>query len=478
MRRICWSLIAEFLTSAGEHDLAELRLLLAEQPILINALDRQGRNALSVAGSADTAAFLVENGAVDPDVARRASANAFKHFVAEGEVYRLVELVSFYAIDLDDIDRDLGRTNTTLFHLALAHPETIDHLLDWIPVGRLAHGTEPEPERREPGTTPIQAAARRGLTKIARRLIKMGVDYDAFSAVALDDHDRLGTLPKGDLGIVDGNGAGLLHWASLHGSGQTVSWLVENGLDVGSANVFGETPLLMAALAGAYPGTVAHDERRGVIALLLELGARVDVFAAAALGDEETVGSRLAADRGLAHAANPFGSTPLHFAAWAGRKGTAQALLDAGAKVDALDRHGRSPLFYAACWGRHGDMVELLRKHDAQTSLKDIWRKDIDDYRDVNDESNSHGPAVTVKDSSAVVSPSALNRRLRDAFAWRTRPGRLFESVAYVDSEQAFMDTVSAATPEELSFNEASQGGIVRHSLANCMPLMSTDGLL
>ena len=148
-----------------------------------------------------------------------------------------------------------------------------------------------------------------------------------------------------------------------------MSWLVENGLDVGSANVFGETPLLMAALAGAYPGTVAHDQRRDVIALPLELGARVDVFAAAALGDEETVGSLLAADRGPAHAANPFGSTPLHFAAWAGRKGTAQALLDAGANVDAQDRHGRSPLFYAACWGRHGDMVELLRKHDAQSSL-------------------------------------------------------------------------------------------------------------
>lgn len=39
MPRVNWSLIAEFLTSAREHDLAELRVLLAAHPILINALD-------------------------------------------------------------------------------------------------------------------------------------------------------------------------------------------------------------------------------------------------------------------------------------------------------------------------------------------------------------------------------------------------------------------------------------------------------
>ena len=479
MPRIYWRLIAEFLTSAREHDLAEVRLVLAAHPILINALDQQGQNALSVAGSGDAAEFLVDNGAVDPDSARRAAANAFKHYVAAGDVYRLVELVRFYTVDLAEVERDLGRSNTTLFHLALPHPETIEHLLDWIPVGRFAQGTDQEPARREPGTTPIQAVARRGLTKIARRLIKMGVNYDAFSAVALDDHGYLATVPIGDLRTVDGNGASLLHWASLHGSRQTVSWLVENGLEVDSANVFGETPLLMAALAGAYPGTVAPDDRRDVVAVLLESGARVDVFAAAAFGDEETVGSLLAADGGLAHAANPFGSTPLHFAAWAGRNGTAQALLDAGADVDAQDRHGRSPLFYAACWGRHRALVELLRKHDAQTTLKDIWGKDVDAYYNQNDPSSSQRIAVTtVKDSPAEAPDSALIRRLRGAFAWRRRPGRLFDSVAYDDWEQAFMDTVSAATPDELSFNEASEGGIVRHSLADCMPLMSTDGFL
>lgn len=108
MPRIYRRLIAEFLTSAREHDLAELRLLLAAHPILINALDQQGQNALSVAGSGDAAEFLVENGAVDPDAARQAAGNAFKHYVAAGDVYRLVELVRFYTVDLDEVERDSG----------------------------------------------------------------------------------------------------------------------------------------------------------------------------------------------------------------------------------------------------------------------------------------------------------------------------------------------------------------------------------
>ena len=66
MPRICWKLIGEFLNSARENDVAELRLLLDACPILINALDAQGQNALSVAGGREAIDFLVENGAVDP----------------------------------------------------------------------------------------------------------------------------------------------------------------------------------------------------------------------------------------------------------------------------------------------------------------------------------------------------------------------------------------------------------------------------
>ena len=260
-----------------------------------------------------------------------------------------------------------------------------------------------------------------------------------------------------------------------------MEWLVDNGLDVNAVNAFGETPLVLSALARDYPGTADTDDRTGVIRLLKDRGARMDVFAAAALGDGQSLNAFLAADSGQAHTTNRFGSTPLHYAAWAGKEDAATELLHAGANVNAEDQHGRSPLFYAACWGRHRTMVELLLKNHADTRLRDAWGRDISAYDNVIDgdgAESSPAPGVPFPASPAGSSRAALIRQLRSAFAWRPKPGKLFDSIAYDDREQAFMDVVSAFTPDELSFNEGEPGGIDRWELAGSMPLMSTDGLL
>ena len=99
--RICWKLIGEFLNSARENDVMELRLLLDAHSILINALDAQGRNALSVAGGREAIEFLVEHGAVDPAAARRDATRAVKRYLATGDARRLVEHVFFYEVDWD-----------------------------------------------------------------------------------------------------------------------------------------------------------------------------------------------------------------------------------------------------------------------------------------------------------------------------------------------------------------------------------------
>ena len=481
MPRISWKLIGEFLNSARENDVTELRLLLDSYPILINALDAQGRNALSVAGGREATEFLVEHGAVDPAAARRDAASAVKRYLATGDVRRLVEHVYFHEVVWDAVEHDLRLSNTTMFHLALPYPDVIGHLLDWLPAERLNQRTETEGERRDPGTTPLQATARRGLAKTAQRLAEKGVDYDAFSAVALNDIAHLATRSADDLERADSNNASLLHWASLHGSVDVVGWLVDNGLDINAVNAFGEKPLVLSALARDYPGTANTDDRTGVIRLLKDRGARMDVFAAAALGDEQSLIAFLAADSGQAHTTNRFGSTPLHYAAWAGKEDAAKGLLHAGANVNAKDQHGRSPLFYAACWGRHRSMVELLLKNDADTRLRDVRDKDISAYDNVIDgdgTKSSPAPVIPFPTSLAGASHAALIRQLRSAFAWRPKPGKLFDSIAYTDGEQAFMDVVSAFTPDELSFNEGEPGGVDRWQLWGSMPLMSTDGLL
>ncbi len=481
MPRIVWKLIGEFLNSARENDVTELYILLDAHPILINALDAKGRNALSIADGREATEFLVEHGAVDPAAARRDAASAVKRHLADGDVIRLVEHVVFYEVDWDALEHDFRLSNTTVFHLALRYPDIIGHLLDWLPAKRLNHRTEPYGARRDPGTTPLQAAARCGLAKTAQRLVKKGLDYDAFSAVALNDIAHLTTRSPDDLERVDSNDASLLHWASLHGSVDVVGWLVDNGLDIDAVNAFGETPLVLSALAPGYPGTANTDDRTGVTRLLKDRGAVMDVFAAAALGDEQSLNALLAADNGQAHTTNRFGSTPLHYAAWAGKENTAMRLLHAGANVNAKDQHGRSPLFYAACWGRHRGMVELLLKNDADSRLRDVWDRDISAYDNVIDGDGTESSPTTVVPFPASLSDSsqtALIRQLRSAFAWRPKPDKLFDSIAYTDREQAFMDVVSNFTPDELSFNEEEPGGVDRWELSGSMPLMSTDGLL
>jgi ankyrin repeat protein len=60
------------------------------------------------------------------------------------------------------------------------------------------------------------------------------------------------------------------------------------------------------------------------------------------------------------------GFTPLHLAAQQGNLEVAAALLDAGARVDPVNKYGNSPLFAAvfAYQGR-GELIELLQRHGA-----------------------------------------------------------------------------------------------------------------
>ncbi len=60
-----------------------------------------------------------------------------------------------------------------------------------------------------------------------------------------------------------------------------------------------------------------------------------------------------------------MGQTPLHWAAFRGRKTAAEMLLAHGANVDTRDWYGKTPLSLAKENG-HTEMVELLKKHGAK----------------------------------------------------------------------------------------------------------------
>ena len=134
-----------------------------------------------------------------------------------------------------------------------------------------------------------------------------------------------------------------LNEAAFHGHWQLCQFLLENGADPNHPLAdTGETPLHAALCKANRP---AYDL---VVRVLLSHGANPN---ASTKPNVET-GSFMRDSR-------TRGETPLHRAAAFGSADVIQALLDAGAALDAKDVHGDSPLAWAS-WHLRPDAV--LRK--------------------------------------------------------------------------------------------------------------------
>ncbi|HVE72330.1 MAG TPA: ankyrin repeat domain-containing protein [Thermoanaerobaculia bacterium] len=148
-------------------------------------------------------------------------------------------------------------------------------------------------------------------------------------------------LSKGE--VLKSLGANALNEAAFHGHWRLGEFLIENGADVnGALPDTGETPL-HAALCTS--DRSAHDL---VLELLLDRGA--DPNRATKPGVETG---------GFMRDGRTRGETPLHRAAAFGTERTIDLLLAAGARVDAKDANGDSPLTWGS-WYLRPDAV--LRK--------------------------------------------------------------------------------------------------------------------
>ena len=63
------------------------------------------------------------------------------------------------------------------------------------------------------------------------------------------------------------------------------------------------------------------------------------------------------------------GLTPLHHAAWYGRKDVVQLLLDRGAVPNMANQYGGTPL-HSAALGGHKDVVQLLLDRGAKPNMR------------------------------------------------------------------------------------------------------------
>jgi ankyrin repeat protein len=95
------------------------------------------------------------------------------------------------------------------------------------------------------------------------------------------------------------------------------------------------------------------------------------LFKAAKKGDASSIRAIVEAKPELLEAREEDGSTPLHAAAWKGQVAAVEALLDAGADIDAEsrnDHYGSTPL-HAAAHGNQKEVAALLIQRGANRSI-------------------------------------------------------------------------------------------------------------
>lgn len=135
-----------------------------------------------------------------------------------------------------------------------------------------------------------------------------------------------------------------LNGAAFHGHWRLSQFLLENGADVNFAPAEGrETPLHNALCTSE---RLAHDR---VLKVLLAKGANPNC---ATVPGVET--------GGFMRDCRTKGETPLHRAAAFGNEETIQLLLDAGAKIDAKDVNGDTPLGWGSWYARPDAILRKL----------------------------------------------------------------------------------------------------------------------
>ena len=135
-----------------------------------------------------------------------------------------------------------------------------------------------------------------------------------------------------------------LNGAAFHGHWRLCEFLIESGADINVSDAkTGETPLHSALC------TSDRDAHDLVVRVLLAHGADVNLA------------TRPSAETGsFMRDCRTKGETPLHRAAAFGTEATIELLLGAGARIDARDANGETPLSWASWYGRPDAVLRRL----------------------------------------------------------------------------------------------------------------------
>jgi len=236
---------------------------------------------------------------------------------------------------------------------------------------------------------------------------------DIFAAAEVSDVESIKKLLAGgaDVNAKNKGGYTALHLAAKRGQAAAAAALLEAKADIGLASKSGKTALHYVAYyngnldlakvlldAGAAvnakdgknktPLDYALSKKRTELAELLraksgkttkELLAADDIFAAAEVGDVESIKKLLAGGADV-NAKNKGGYTALHLAAKRGQAAAAKALLEAKADIAAASKSGKTALHYVAYYNGNLDLSKALLDAGAAVNAKDGKNKTPLDY--------------------------------------------------------------------------------------------------
>jgi ankyrin len=362
--------------AAAKGDIEAIKGFLAKD----NKIGDQNKNGYSIlhiaarTGQTAVAEFALANGA-NINLPSNSKKTPL-HYTAQLNQLAMAKLLVEAKADLEAKDNK-GRTA-----LDLATGEAKRELANYL------RGVGVTSKSDEAAAKSIFVAAEIGALDAIKKHLDAGVDVNSLNkhkqtalhfAASAGQLDAAAVLleAKADVAVADKYQKTALHYSARNGHKATTALLLEKGSAVNAKDGKNKTPLDYAIA----------KKRTEVIELLRaksgkttkELLAADDIFAAAEVGDVESIKKLLAGGADV-NAKNKGGYTALHLAAKRGQAAAAKALLEAKADIAAASKSGKTALHYVAYYNGNLDLSKALLDAGAAVNAKDGKNKTPLDY--------------------------------------------------------------------------------------------------